>query len=114
MHDPETHRARALARLYDLDLLDDPGDLDLYLALAGRAGGPILELATGSGRLAVPLAEAGYDVTGVDLDPAMLTAPERPRMNAAHRWPAGSAGWRRTCAVSRSSMRARTGSRSSP
>ncbi|MHB8891878.1 MAG: class I SAM-dependent methyltransferase [Candidatus Limnocylindrales bacterium] len=62
----------ALARLYDLDLSDDPGDLDLYLALAARTGGPILELAVGSGRLAVPLAAAGHDVTGVDLDPAML------------------------------------------
>jgi SAM-dependent methyltransferase len=64
--------AEALARLYDLDLADDPGDLDLYLALAARTGGPILELAVGTGRLAVPLAEAGYTVTGVDLDPAML------------------------------------------
>jgi 2-polyprenyl-3-methyl-5-hydroxy-6-metoxy-1,4-benzoquinol methylase len=64
--------AAALARLYDLDLSDDPGDLDLYLALAGQTGGPILELAAGSGRLAVPLAGAGYEVTGVDLDRAML------------------------------------------
>jgi SAM-dependent methyltransferase len=64
--------AEALARLYDLDLSEDPGDLDLFLALAARAGGPVLELAVGSGRLAVPLAASGYDVTGVDLDPAML------------------------------------------
>ncbi len=64
--------AAALARLYDLDLTDDPGDLDLYRALAARTGGPILELATGSGRLAVPLAAEGYEVTGVDVDPAML------------------------------------------
>ena len=62
----------ALARLYDLDLAEDPGDLDLLLALAQRANGPILELAVGSGRLAVPLAEEGWKVTGVDLDPAML------------------------------------------
>ena len=68
--DPAT--ADALARLYDLDLVDDPGDLDLYLALAERTGGPILELAVGTGRLAVPLAAAGDRVTGVDLDPAML------------------------------------------
>jgi SAM-dependent methyltransferase len=61
-----------LARYYDLDLEDDPGDLPLYLALAARTGGPILELGAGSGRLAVPLAAAGYDVTAVDLDPAML------------------------------------------
>lgn len=64
--------AEALARLYDLDLSEDPGDLDLLLALAARAGGPVLELASGSGRLTVPLARAGHDVTGVDLDPAML------------------------------------------
>jgi SAM-dependent methyltransferase len=68
--DPVT--AAALARLYDVDMLEDPGDLDLYLALAARTGGPILELASGSGRLAVPLSEAGYEVTAVDLDGAML------------------------------------------
>jgi len=69
---PDAATAAALARLYDLDLVDDPGDLDLYLALADRADGPILELAVGTGRLAIPLAEAGHVVTGVDLDPAML------------------------------------------
>ncbi len=72
-----TAEARALARLYDLDLLEDPGDLDLYLALAQRTGGPILELGGGTGRLAVPLAEAGHDVTLVDLDPAMLERAAR-------------------------------------
>jgi SAM-dependent methyltransferase len=68
--DPET--ATALARLYDVDLFDDPGDIDLYVALAARTGGPILELAAGSGRIAVPLVQAGYEVTAVDIDPAML------------------------------------------
>jgi len=72
--------ATALARLYDLDLAEDPGDLDLYLALAERTGGPILELAAGSGRLAIPLALAGNRVTAVDLDPAML---DRARAYAA-------------------------------
>jgi SAM-dependent methyltransferase len=67
-----TAEARALARLYDVDLVDDPGDLDLYLALAQRTGGPVLELGAGTGRIALPLAAAGYDVTAVDLDPAML------------------------------------------
>jgi SAM-dependent methyltransferase len=69
---PDPATAAAFARLYDLDLQDDPGDLDLYLALADRAEGRILELAAGSGRLAVPLAAAGYQVTAVDIDPAML------------------------------------------
>lgn len=72
MTTPSERAAEALARLYDLDLSADPGDLDLYLALAGRAGGPVLELAVGTGRIAVPLASAGHRVTGVDLDPAML------------------------------------------
>jgi SAM-dependent methyltransferase len=69
---PDPATAAALARLYDLDLHDDPGDLDLYLALADRADGRILELAAGTGRLAVPLALAGHPVTAVDHDAAML------------------------------------------
>lgn len=73
--------AVALARLYDVDLLEDPGDLDLYRALADRAGGSILELCVGSGRLAVPLAGAGWSVTGVDRDPAMLA---RARVRATN------------------------------
>ncbi len=76
--------AAALARLYDLDLSEDPGDLDLYRALAARTGGPILELAVGSGRLAVPLAAGGKNVTGVDTDPAML-ARARAAADAAGR-----------------------------
>ena len=71
--------ADALARLYDVDLEDDPGDLDLYQALATKTGGPILELAVGSGRIAVPLATAGHGVTGVDRDPSMLA---RARLRA--------------------------------
>jgi SAM-dependent methyltransferase len=70
---PDRATADALARFYDLDLRVDPGDLDLYLALAERTGGPILELAAGTGRLAVPLALGGDRVSAVDLDPAMLT-----------------------------------------
>jgi SAM-dependent methyltransferase len=82
MRPPPASTAVALARLYDVDLLDDPGDLDLYLALAERAGGSILELGVGSGRVAVPLAEAGWPVTGVDNDPAMLSRA-RTRAEAA-------------------------------
>jgi SAM-dependent methyltransferase len=77
---PET--AAALARLYDVDLIEDPGDVDLYLALAARTGGPVLEVAAGSGRLALPLAEAGYDVTLVDIDPAMLARAEKAATDA--------------------------------
>ncbi len=82
MTDEPDSVAAALARLYDLDLVEDPGDLDLYLALATRTGGPILELAAGTGRICVPLAEAGHRVTAVDIDPAML-ARARARATAA-------------------------------
>jgi SAM-dependent methyltransferase len=69
---PDPAIAAALARLYDLDLVDDPGDVELYLALADRARGRVLELAVGTGRVAVPLASAGHRVTGVDNDRHML------------------------------------------
>ena len=75
----------SLARYYDLDLADDPGDLPLYLAWAQRVTGPILELGAGTGRLAVPLAMAGHAVTAVDVDGHMLKRArdgwrrERPR-----------------------------------
>ena len=80
--------AADLARLYDLDVSADPGDLDLYLALAARTGGPVVELCAGTGRIAVPLAAAGFDITGVDLDPAMLA---RATTRAADDGPAAAA-----------------------
>jgi SAM-dependent methyltransferase len=77
----EAH-ADAIARLYDLDLSEDPGDVDLFRALARRTGGPIVELAVGTGRIAIPLAEDAYHVVGVDNDPAML-ARARARVASA-------------------------------
>ena len=74
----------ALARLYDLDLAQDPGDVDLYLALAARTDRPVIELAVGTGRVAVPLAAAGHTVTGIDRDDAMLA---RARARAAAEGP---------------------------
>lgn len=65
-------RAQRLARYYDLDLADVTYDAELYQQLAQEAGGPIFELAIGSGRLAIPLALAGWQVAGVDREPAML------------------------------------------
>jgi SAM-dependent methyltransferase len=82
MADTTNSPGDAFARLYDLDLVEDPGDLDLYLALAARTGGPILELGCGTGRVAVPLAAAGHRVTAVDIDPAMLDRARR-RADAA-------------------------------
>jgi SAM-dependent methyltransferase len=48
------------------------GDVAFYRDLAARQGGPILELACGTGRVAFPLADAGFEVIGVDLSMPML------------------------------------------
>lgn len=47
-------------------------DLGLWLALAEREGGPVLDVGAGTGRVALPLAAAGHDVTALDLEPALL------------------------------------------
>ena len=48
------------------------GELPWYLKHAARAGGRLLELACGSGRLLIPIAEAGHRIDGVDNSDAML------------------------------------------
>jgi SAM-dependent methyltransferase len=60
-----------LADLYDLEYVHDH-DVPFWLALAEREGGPIVEWGAGTGRLAIPLAEAGFDLTGVELSGRML------------------------------------------
>jgi SAM-dependent methyltransferase len=56
-------------------------DIPFYVDLARQAHGPIVELAVGSGRVAVPVAHAtGQRVIGIDTSPAML---EQARANAA-------------------------------
>ena len=60
------------ARYYDADFRDYLEDLPFYRELARRTGGPLLELMCGTGRVLLPLAEAGHTITGVDISPAML------------------------------------------
>jgi SAM-dependent methyltransferase len=47
-------------------------DLALWRELAAAAGGPVLELGAGTGRVALDLAEQGHDVTALDSDPDLL------------------------------------------
>jgi SAM-dependent methyltransferase len=77
---PETTYAERVARLYDWEHDPYRDDEDLFVALARRFGGPVLELACGTGRLLAPLAAAGLDCTGVDVAPAML-ARARQRLD---------------------------------
>jgi SAM-dependent methyltransferase len=59
-------------RLYHAHHSRHTEDLPFWLDLAQRQGGPILELGCGSGRVLLPLAEAGQRVYGLDNDPGML------------------------------------------
>lgn len=47
-------------------------DLPFWLALAGKMGGPILELGCGTGRVLQKIAEEGFPTFGLDLDMDML------------------------------------------
>ena len=47
-------------------------DITFYVDEALASGGPVVELAVGTGRIAVPIARAGVPVIGVDSSPAML------------------------------------------
>lgn len=61
-----------LARYYDLENAAFTEDLDFWLALAEKQGGPILELGCGTGRVLLNLARRGYAVTGLDNSDEML------------------------------------------
>ena len=60
------------ARFYDADYRHYDDDLEAILELAVECGDPILELGCGTGRVLVPLAEAGHTITGIDISPALL------------------------------------------
>ena len=64
-----------LAPLYDH--FPNAVDLPFYLELAAVAGGRVLELCCGSGRLLLPLAEAGHTVVGLDTSRPMLALAEQ-------------------------------------
>jgi SAM-dependent methyltransferase len=58
-------------------------DIGFYVQLARQADGPLVELAIGNGRVAIPIAQAtGQPVIGIDTSPAML-AQARARAAAA-------------------------------
>jgi SAM-dependent methyltransferase len=70
------------AEIYDEWAQDMTEDVAFYVDLAREAEGPIVELAVGNGRVAIPVArETGRKVIGIDLSPAML-AQARERADA--------------------------------
>ena len=62
---------------HDLECGDDR-DLPLWLELAAATpAGPVLDIGCGTGRVALPLADAGHSVTAVDVDTDLLAALAR-------------------------------------
>ena len=61
------------AQVYDLEYpACDGAELDFWISEAGRFGPRLLEFAVGTGRMAIPLARQGFQITGVDTSAAML------------------------------------------
>jgi SAM-dependent methyltransferase len=62
----------AIARLYDPWSRSVIEDIDFYVGEALAAGGPVVELGVGTGRIAIPTAAAGVHVIGVDSSTGMI------------------------------------------
>jgi SAM-dependent methyltransferase len=61
------------AAVYDCWAADRTEDIPFYVELAREGDGPVVELAVGTGRVAIPVAQAiGRRVIGIDRSPAML------------------------------------------
>jgi len=69
-----------IAELYDLEHIGFDDDVEMYRQFAHATGGPILELASGTGRILAPLAADGHKVTGLDCSAPML---DRARLTLA-------------------------------
>ena len=61
-----------IAELYDPWSRSVTEDVEFYVGLAREAGGRVVELGVGTGRIAIPTAVAGVRVIGVDSSPGML------------------------------------------
>ena len=75
-------RYRAIAEYYDAENADEPmlqQDVPFFLGQLPRRRQQVLELAVGTGRAAVPIAQAGHRVVGVDYADDMLAIARRKR-----------------------------------
>ncbi len=68
---------RVDATFYDHYSTGLEGDAEFYAHQAVQAGGPVLELGCGTGRILVPVAQAGATVVGLDQSAAMLAIAKR-------------------------------------
>jgi ubiquinone/menaquinone biosynthesis C-methylase UbiE len=83
-----------------MSTLPDSGDrpvfnsdtgIAFYAALAQETGGPVLEIACGTGRVSIPIARLGLAVTGLDIVPGMLARARSKSAGLPMRWVEGDA-----------------------
>jgi SAM-dependent methyltransferase len=72
--------------LYDIENKSFEPDGPFYLELARRFGGSVLELGCGTGRVTIPLAQQGVQITGIDLVPQMLDRAKSKAYDLPIRW----------------------------
>lgn len=73
----------AFAPVYDTFAAGMTEDVDFYVSLAEEASGPVVELAVGTGRVAIPIAKrTGRRVIGIDVSEAMLDVARRSAVEA--------------------------------
>ena len=67
---------------------EDPSDTGVafYSALAQEAGGSVLEIASGTGRVTIPIARLGFPTTGLDIVPGMLERARSKSVGLPIRW----------------------------
>ena len=65
------------AQTYDAAVPDWPGEIDFYRQMTSSCGGAVLEVACGTGRVALRLAQDGASVLGLDLSAEMIEIARR-------------------------------------
>jgi SAM-dependent methyltransferase len=72
LHARQPYDLEIAAQIYDELMADYWADVAVYVKLAEEFGGPVLELACGTGRCLIPLIRQGFDVVGIDSSEPML------------------------------------------
>ncbi|MEM8533934.1 MAG: class I SAM-dependent methyltransferase [Chloroflexota bacterium] len=76
---------------YDMEDAGDTSGISFYSVLAQETGDPVLELACGTGRVTIPIARLGFQVTGLDIVPGMLDRARAKSASLSVHWVEGDA-----------------------